>query len=112
MYCGTSEGSSTDEPGCGKSQQDDVLAQVKGLLTEAVSSQSFGLPQCWACGKRGHLKQDCWKVGRNERCAEPEPLPTSFKLVYRTGRTSVGNTGPSNNQYNPTSVVDGWMIVL
>ena len=41
MYCGTSEGSSTDEPGCGKSQQDDVLAQVKGLLTEAVSSQSL-----------------------------------------------------------------------
>ena len=87
MYRGTSEESSTDEPGCGKSREDDVLAQVKGLLTEGASSQSFGLPQCWACGKRGHLKQDCWKVGRYERYAEPEPLPTSFKLVYRTGRT-------------------------
>ena len=54
-----------------------------------------------------------WKKGSPEtRYAELEPLPTSFKLVNRTGRTSGGNTDPSNNQYNPTSVVDGWMIVL
>ena len=38
MYCGAAEGSSTDEPDRGKSQQDDVLAQVKGLLAEVVSS--------------------------------------------------------------------------
>ena len=36
MYCGAAEGSSTDEPDRGKSLQDDVLAQVKGLLAEVV----------------------------------------------------------------------------
>ena len=66
MYCGAAEGSSTDEPDRGKSQQDEVLAQVKGLRAEVVSSQCFGAPQCWACGKRGHLRRDCWKVGRNK----------------------------------------------
>ena len=66
MYCGAAEGNSTNEPDHGKSQQDDVLAQVKGLLAEVVSSQSFGPPQCWACGKRDHLRRDCWKVGRTK----------------------------------------------
>ena len=36
MYCGAAEGSSTDQPDRGKSLQDDVLAQVKGLLAEVV----------------------------------------------------------------------------
>ena len=66
MYCGATEGSSTDEPDRGKYQQDDVLAQVKGLLAKVLSSQSFGPPLCWACGKRGHVKRDCWKVGGNK----------------------------------------------
>ena len=62
VYYGAAEGGSTDEPDRGKSQRDDVLAQVKGLLAEVVSSQSFGPPQCWACGKRDLLKRDYWKL--------------------------------------------------
>lgn len=38
MYCGAAEGSSTDEPDRGKSLQDDVFPQVKGLLAEVVPS--------------------------------------------------------------------------
>ena len=44
------EGGATDEPDRGKSQRDDVLAKVKGLLAQVVPSQSFGPPQYWACG--------------------------------------------------------------
>ena len=50
IYCGAAEGGATDEPDRGKSQRDDVLAKVKGLLAQVVPSQSFGPPQYWACG--------------------------------------------------------------
>lgn len=66
MYCGAAEGSSTDEPDRAKSLQDDVLAQVKGLLAEVVPSYSFGPPQCWACARKGYLKRDRWKVRKNK----------------------------------------------
>ena len=105
IYCGAAEGGSTDEPDRGKSQRDDVLAQVKGLLAEVVSSQSFEAPQCWACGKRGLLKRDCWKVGRNKA------RDMQNQNVSQPGRPLGGKTGPPNNQYNSTSHVQGWTTV-
>lgn len=66
MDCGTAEGRSSKVSGGGESQQDDVVAQVEGLFTEVVSSQSYGLPQFWACGKRGRLKRDCWRPRRSK----------------------------------------------
>ncbi|KAK2549099.1 hypothetical protein P5673_030468 [Acropora cervicornis] len=73
VNCDTAEGTSTEKPGHGECGQDDLLAQVKGLLAE-VASQCSGhpyqgdpdtRPQCWGCGKRGHIKQNCWNLGGN-----------------------------------------------
>ena len=73
VNCDTAEGISTDRPGHGECRQDDLRAQVKGLLAE-VASQGRGhpyqgdpdtRPQCWGCGKRGHIKRNCWNLGGN-----------------------------------------------
>ena len=73
VNCDTAEGTSTEKPGHGECGQDDLLAQVKGLLAEVVS-QGRGhpyqgdpdtRPQCWGCGKRGHIKRNCWNLGGN-----------------------------------------------
>ena len=74
VNCHTAEGTSTEKPGHVECRQDDLLAQVKGLLAEVVSSQGLvqsyqGVPdtrpQCWGCGKRGHIKRNCWNLGGN-----------------------------------------------
>ena len=74
VNCDTPEGSSTEKPGLGECRQDDILAQVKGLLAEVISSQGRGQPyqgdpdtrpQCWGCGKREHIKRNCWNPGGN-----------------------------------------------
>ena len=74
VSCDTIEGTSTEKPGHGECRQDDLLARVKGLLAEVVSSQGRGhpyqgdpdtRPQCWGCGKRGHIKRNCWNLCGN-----------------------------------------------
>ena len=73
VNCDTAEGTSTEKPGHWECGQDDLLAQVKGLLAE-VASQGRGhpyqgdpdtRPQCWGCGKSGHIKRNCWNLGTN-----------------------------------------------
>lgn len=44
VRCDTPERTSTEKPGHGECQQDDLLAQVKGLLAEVVSSQGRSQP--------------------------------------------------------------------
>ena len=74
VNCDTVEGTSTEKPDRDECRRDDVLAQVKGLLAEVVSSQGRvqpnqrdwdTRPQCWGCGKRGHIKRNCWNHGGN-----------------------------------------------
>ena len=66
VNCDTAEGNSTEKPVHGECRLDDLLAQVKGLFAEVVSSQGRGQPyqgdpdtspQCWGCGKRGHTNE-------------------------------------------------------
>ena len=51
-----------------KSQQEDLLAQVKVLLeeiralkgnTQSYSGNWMKDQHCWACGKRGHFRREC-----------------------------------------------------
>ena len=82
VNCDTAEGTSTEKPGHGECEQDDLLAQVKGLLAEVVS-QGCGhpyqgdpdtRPQCWGCGKRGHIKLlEPWRE-LVKRCADAGQL--------------------------------------
>ena len=64
-----------------KSQQEDVLAQVKVLLEEirapkgnmqSYSGTWMRDQLCWACGKRGHFRRDCQNFRRsNPRDMQP-----------------------------------------
>ena len=90
VNCDTVEGTSTVECGRGECLQDDVLAQAKGLLAEVVSSQGrvqcypgdWNRPQCWSCGRRGHLKRDLLERWQKQvkRCTHTGQSSNSFKL--------------------------------
>ena len=71
INCDIGEGTSTEKPSHGECQQDNLPAQVEGLLAEVVSSQGCGQPyqgdpdtrpRCWGCGKRG---RNCWNLDQN-----------------------------------------------
>ena len=66
-----------------KCQQEDVLAQVKVLLEEirapkgnmqSYSGTWMRDQLCWACGKRGHFRRDCYNFRRSTpRDMQPRP---------------------------------------